>query len=102
MLRMGRGLQTHEPRYFNGLRETWLAQTFKDLREGRDSQDRVFPDRKTVREITDEKNKTVLQENIFVVSPYDEEYAHTEKTSTLLVDSKLRKEYDQLLQQVET
>jgi len=37
-----------------------------------------------------------------VIRPYDEEYGHTEKTSTLLVDSKLRKEYDQLLQQVET
>jgi ABC-type Mn2+/Zn2+ transport system ATPase subunit len=85
----------------NGAMKTSLAQTFRDLREGTDSLDRVFPDRKTVRQITDEKNKTVPQENIFVVSPYDEEYGHTEKTSTLLVDSKLRKEYDQLLQQVE-
>ena len=85
----------------NGAMKTSLAQTFRDLREGTDSLDRVFPDRKTVREITDEKNKTVPQENVFVISPYDEEYGHTEKTSTLLVDSKLRKEYDLLLQQVE-
>jgi hypothetical protein len=85
----------------NGAMKTSLAQTFRDLREGTDSLDRVFPDRKTVREITDEKSKAVPQENIFVISPYDEEYGHTEKTSTLLVDSKLRREYDQLLQQVE-
>jgi hypothetical protein len=86
----------------NGAMKTSLAQTFKDLREGTDSSDRIFPDRKTAREITDEKNAAIAQDNIFVISPYDEEYGHTEKTSTLLVDSKLRKEYDQLLQQVET
>src|SRR5260370_14838529 len=86
----------------NGAMKTSLAQTVRDLREGTDSLDRVFPDRKTVREITDEKNKTVPKENIFVISPYDEEYGHTEKTSTLLVDSTLRKEYDELLRQVET
>src|SRR6266566_735111 len=86
----------------NGAMKTSLAQTFKDLREGTDSSDRIFPDRKTAREITDEKNAAIAQDSIFVISPYDEEYGHTEKTSTLLVDSKLRKEYDQLLQQVET
>jgi energy-coupling factor transporter ATP-binding protein EcfA2 len=86
----------------NGSMKTSLAQTFKDIREDADSQDRVFPDRKTIREIADEIGKNLLKENIFVVSPYDEEYGHTEKTSTLLVDSKLRKEYEQLLQQVET
>jgi hypothetical protein len=85
----------------NGAMKTSLAQTFKDLCEGRDSLDRVFPKRKTVREITDEKSKALSKENIFVISPYDEEYARTEKTSTLLVDSKLRKEYDELLRKVE-
>src|SRR5260370_24783791 len=86
----------------HGAMQTSLSQTFKDLREGTDSSDRIFPDRKTAREITDEKNAAIAQDNIFVISPYNEEYGHTEKTSTLLVDSKLRKEYDQLLQQVET
>jgi hypothetical protein len=86
----------------NGSMKTSLAQTFKDLREGTDSQDRVFPDRKTTRAITDEKGKALPKDDIFIISPYDEEYGHTEKTSTLLVDSKLRKEYEQLLLQVET
>jgi hypothetical protein len=86
----------------NGAMKTSLAQTFRDLREGTDSSDRIFPERKTVRQITDEKNKTLAPDDIFVISPYDQEYAHTEKTSTLLVDSKLRKEYDLLLQQVES
>jgi hypothetical protein len=86
----------------NGAMKTSLAQTFKDLREDVASRDRIFPNRKTVREITDEKNKTLPKDNIFVISPYDEEYGHTEKTSTLLVDSTLRKEYDQLLEQVDS
>ena len=86
----------------NGAMKTSLAQTFKDLREGIDSQDRVFPDRRTIREVSDEKGNALPESNIFVISPYDEEYEHTEKTSTLLVDSKLRKEYEQLLKEVET
>ena len=86
----------------NGAMKTSLAQTFKDLREGTGSSDRIFPQRKTVRQITDENNRTLAPDNIFVIRPYDEEYGHTERTSTLLVDSKLRNEYDQLLQQVET
>jgi len=86
----------------NGAMKTSLAQTFNDLRHGTDSSDRIFPNRKTARKITDENNKTLSPDNIFVIRPYDEEYGHTEKTSTLLVDSKLRKEYEQLLHQVET
>ncbi len=86
----------------NGAMKTSLAQTFKDLREDTESSDRIFPDRKTVRQITDERNQTLARDSIFVISPYDEECGHTEKTSTLLVDSKLRKEYDQLLQQVDS
>src|ERR1041385_9384657 len=33
---------------------------------------------------------------VLVIPPYDEVFGHTEKTSTLLVDTKLRKEYEQL------
>lgn len=35
----------------NGAMKTSLAQTFRDLREGKDSLDRIFTDRKTVREM---------------------------------------------------
>jgi hypothetical protein len=37
-----------------------------------------------------------VKESVHVVAPYDEVFGHTEKTSTLLVDSKLRKEYEGL------
>jgi hypothetical protein len=35
----------------NGAMKTSLAQTFRDLREGKDSLDRIFTDRKKVREM---------------------------------------------------
>lgn len=44
----------------------------------------------------------MTKEGIFVVSPYDAEFGHTEKTSTLLVDAKLRKEYEQLNNGIDT
>jgi hypothetical protein len=48
------------------------------------------------RAIRDEIGAEVPPESILVIRPYDEVFGHTEKTSTLLVDAKLRKEYEQL------
>ncbi len=36
------------------------------------------------------------KDSVFVVRPYDEEFAHNEKTSILLVEANLRKEYEQI------
>lgn len=49
-----------------------------------------------IRKITDETDIDLPKESVLVIRPYDEEFSHTEKTSTLLVDSKLRKEYEEL------
>ena len=46
--------------------------------------------------ITDENGDDVPKGSVLVVRPYDEFFGHTEKTSTLLVDAKLRTEYEQL------
>jgi len=73
-----------------------LAHTFKDLAEGVASKDVIFPAGVTVRTITDEKNAAIAKEEVLVVAPYDEVLGHTEKTSTLLVDAKLRQEYEAL------
>lgn len=80
----------------NGVMKSSLAQTFKDAANGDESEDRIFPARQTVRKITDEAGKDIDGERVLVVLPYDEEFGPTEKTSTLLVDAKLRKEYEQL------
>lgn len=80
----------------NGSMKSSLAQTFRDVSEGADSRDRVFPDRTSVREIVDERGKAVPKDAVFVIAPYDAVLGHTERTSTLLVDSVLRQEYEKL------
>jgi hypothetical protein len=80
----------------NGAMKTSLAQTFKDIAGGTASKDRIFPDRVCIRKITDETGIDLPKESVLVIRPYDEEFGHTEKTSTLLVDSRLRKEYEEL------
>lgn len=74
----------------NGAMKSSLARTFKDLAAGADSSDRIFPDRKCSRSITDEAGKPPDGGSIFVVSPYDEELGHSAKTSTLLVNNALQ------------
>src|ERR1700691_1995862 len=77
----------------NGAMKSSLAQTFRDVATGATSMDRIFPARKPTRKSTDETGKELPKESIFVVLPYDEAFGHTEQTSTLLLDAKLRKEY---------
>lgn len=80
----------------NGAMKSSLAQTFDDLAKASVPRDRIFPARKTNWKITDEKGIDLPKENVVVIRPYDEDAVHTEKTSTLLVDSKLRAEYEKL------
>jgi len=81
----------------NGAMKTSLAQTFKDVADVTASKDRIFPGRVCNRKITDENGVDLAKESVLVIRPYDDGViGHTEKTSTLLVDSKLRKEYEEL------
>ena|ERR1019366_4687679 len=85
----------------NGAMKSSLAQTFQDVATAAPSEDRIFPARAWIRKITDESGKDLTKESIFVVCPYDEQFGHTEKTSTLLVDAKLRMQYEQLYAEIE-
>jgi hypothetical protein len=85
----------------NGSMKSCLAQTFKDVADGVDSKDRIFSGRKTVRKITDENGAELPKESVLVLAPYDEFFGHTEKTSTLLVNNVLRKEFEQLHADIE-
>jgi hypothetical protein len=76
----------------NGAMKSCLAQTFQDLADGKPSRDRIFPTRATARKIVNEKGVELPKESVLLIRPYDEVFGHTEKTSTLLVDAKLRKE----------
>ncbi|MCS6265234.1 MAG: phage infection protein [Nitrospira sp.] len=80
----------------NGSMKSSLAQTFQDITDGNASKDRIFPSRVTKRSITDENAVALPKEAVLVVRPYDEVLGHTEKTSTLLVNPALRKEYEDL------
>jgi hypothetical protein len=80
----------------NGSMKSSLAQTFQDIADGAASKDRIFPARACKREIKDEAGADLPKEGVLVVRPYDEVLGHTAKTSTLLVNPALRKEYETL------
>jgi hypothetical protein len=86
----------------NGLMKSSLARVFQDVTEGTASSDRIFPARVTKRNIADENGVELTKDSIFAVRPYNEEFGHSEKTSTLLVDAKLRKEYEQLHAEIDS
>lgn len=81
----------------NGVMKSSLARTFQDAAERKVSEDRIFKSRKTTRRIIDEAGKEIDGERVLVVVPYDSELGITEKTSTLLLDPKMKREYDELL-----
>lgn len=85
----------------NGMMKSSLAQTFKDIATGQPSRDRVFPDRVTRRDVTDELGKPLAPEAVLVLPPYDEVFGTSEKTALLLVDAKLRHEYEQLYLEID-
>ena len=80
----------------NGAMKSSLAQTFKDIVDSAPSKDRIFTKRVCKREIKDETGAELLKDRIFVILPYDGSFGPSEKTSTLLVDAKLRTEYEKL------
>lgn len=73
-----------------------LAQTFQDIADGVASKDRIFPARASQRVIRDETGTDLPNESVLVVRPYDEAMGNSAKTSTLLVNPALRKEYETL------
>ena len=80
----------------NGSMKTSLAQTFQDIAAGADSKDRIFPARVCARVVRDENGADLPKDSVLVVRPYEETLGHTTKTSTLLVNASLRKEYEDL------
>ena len=85
----------------NGTMKSSLAQTFLDAATGAETCDRIFTDRVTKRIISDENSAPIDGESILVIPSYDQEFAPTEKTSTLLVNSALRRESEELEARVE-
>lgn len=84
----------------NGVMKTSLAKTFTDLSQGELSKDIIFPNRKTVRNITDENGKRIEKENIFVIEPYNESF-DSSKANTLLVNAQLKTKYTEIIESIE-
>jgi len=79
----------------NGIMKTSFAKTFLNLARGEDSKDLMFSDRTTIREISDENGKSIIDKQVFVIEPYSEQF-NSNKISTLLVDHELKREYDEI------
>lgn len=79
----------------NGVMKTSFAKTFKDITKGLDSKDLIFPEYPSKRTVVDEKGNKISGDNIFVIEPYNETYK-SEKVTTLLVNAKLRNEYEKI------
>lgn len=80
----------------NGAMKSSFAKTFQDIADDVPSKDRIFPSRPTSRKVIDENGINVSKDEVLVVRPYAEEFGDAKKTSTLLVNQQLRKEYESL------
>lgn len=83
----------------NGFMKTSLSKTFDDHAKGRNSEDLIFPDRPTIRMLTDDDGVSISADSIFVVEPYNQEFS-SERTSLLLVNSEIKQQYDDALKQI--
>ena len=80
----------------NGSMKSSFAKTLQDIVDGTPSVDRIYPALPWHRKVTDENGVELAKNDLLVLIPYDASLGHTEKTSTLLVNDKLRKEYETL------
>lgn len=78
----------------NGSMKTSFTKTFNDLANGATSADLIFPERTTVRDVK-EDTADISSDKVFVVEPYNPDY-QSDKTSTLLVNQELKKQYDKI------
>lgn len=84
----------------NGVMKTSFANTFKDISLGRKSEDRIKPDHNTIRNVHDEAGNELDPASIFVIEPYNEGY-RSDRISTLLVNDKLRKKYEDIHKEID-
>lgn len=80
----------------NGFMKTSFSKTFDDLAKGKETKDLIFLDRVPSRIIKDDAGNEIAADSIFVVEPYNADFA-SEKTSLLLVNSTVKQKYDDAL-----
>lgn len=85
----------------NGVMKTSFAKTFNDVVHKLDTSDRIYPNRKTTRMITDETGKPIDPEEVFVIEPYIADF-ESDKVSTLLVNKELRQKYETIYKEIDS
>jgi hypothetical protein len=80
----------------NGAMKSSLANTFQDIADGKQSRDRIFPNRATTRVVQDENSVDFAAGKVLVLRPYEEFTSKGDGTATLLVNAALRQEYESL------
>lgn len=84
----------------NGCMKTSLARTFHTISQAKEPKDELFPDRESKWSIKF-KDLDILPEQILVVDSYSDSYSSKEKMATLLVNSDLKKKYQEILEIIE-
>lgn len=80
----------------NGTMKSSFAKTFQDIANKKDTSDNVFPLRETKRIVKVNNEHEIDPSSILIIQPYDEVFSHGARTSTLLINATLRKEYEDL------
>ena len=84
----------------NGFMKTSFCKTFSDLCENKGSGDLVFSERSCKREIKKENAVDLTGESILVIEPYNENF-QSGKASLLLVNQRIKNEYENALLKIE-
>ena len=95
-----KGCSTYAIYAANGSMKSSFAGVFRDIAEGKPSKDNIFPTRVSFREATDETGTALSADSVLAIRPYNATFGESTKTATLLVDNKLRQEYEALLKNV--
>jgi ABC-type cobalamin/Fe3+-siderophores transport system ATPase subunit len=86
----------------NGVMKSSFAKTFQDIRDGKDTYDEVFPERKTIRSILCKPENTELQpDQVLVACRVEDALGNTDRMRVLLANDKLRKEYESIHQNLD-
>lgn len=89
----GRAFLIYAP---NGSMKTSLAKVFRDISEGKQPRDAIFPERQTLCSVTVDSGTPLNPDDIFVVDPYQEAYFDSPRVATLLANEDLKRSYESI------
>lgn len=85
----------------NGSMKTSFANTFRDYSIGKESSDRVFPERKTIRSVVCDGREALNPGDVLVAKSLDSSKDDYTRTSSLLVNPTLRDKYNSITEHLQ-